>query len=350
MENLRRKSMEVNKVVEEVRSQLTGNKLDDYHFIKDKINELAKNPETVEAARALTPVLLEVVNPNELNQIREKMKREIANREALFAKAEKLMQENKFENAKVVLDKIAYQVKNLFEDDETYHYINIEEQFAFYIYTNLIYKGRKIVRFVPDHFYKYYYLLGITNMKLGLVEEAEKAFDESLRWFPNSFVVLLEKANVHFAKKELDKIPEVLKEAQKWCFVPSELARCYRAIGYYGFVTENYRLAMAGYLSSTIFDRTSDLRQELTAISQKMGQETFQPLTPDESKVELEKVGMLFGANMELLNMAMTLSSEFAAQKLYPAAIYLAQIVYGLTQDDNVKARVEELQNLANNK
>ena len=38
-------------IIKEIKSQLTGNRLQDYHFLKAKLDELAKNPETVEAAR-----------------------------------------------------------------------------------------------------------------------------------------------------------------------------------------------------------------------------------------------------------------------------------------------------------
>lgn len=341
--------MEVKKLVEEIKSQLTGNKLDDYHFIQDKMNELAKNPETIEVARALTPVLLEIVDPEQLNKLKESMKKEIGNREMLFAKAETLLKENKLENAKVVLDKIAYQVNGLFEDDDTYHYINIEEPFAFQVYTNMKYKGRKIVRFAPDHLFKYHYLRGVVNMKLGLVDEAEKAYNEALRWFPNSFSVLLELANVAIARRELDKVPELISEAQKYCFVPSELARCFRAIGYYGLIKEEYRLAMAGYLTSTIFDANVNIKNELGLAAQKLGQTEFKPLTPDESKEELKNVGIKFGANPELIKMAIVLSNEFANQKAYPTAIYFLRVAHSLTMDDSIKSRIEELEKLAKN-
>jgi tetratricopeptide (TPR) repeat protein len=341
--------MDIKKQVEEIRSQLTGNKLDDYHFIQDKMNELAKNPETIEVARALAPTLLEIVDPEHLNKLRESMKKEIGNREMLFAKAENLLKENKLENAKVVLDKIAYQLNNLFEDDETYHYINIEEPFAFQVYTNLKYKERKIVRFAPDHLFKYHYLRGVVNMKLGLIDDAEEAYNEALRWFPNSFSVLLELANVAIARRELDKVPGLIAEAQKYCFVPTELARCFRAIGYYGIVKEDYRLAMAGYLTSTIFDANVNITKELGLAAQKLGQTEFKPLTPDESKEELHKVGLVFGANPELIKMGVVLGNEFANQKAYPTAIYFLKIAHSLTMDEKIKERIEELEKLAKN-
>jgi len=339
--------MEINKIIEEVRNSLTGNTLDDYHFIQEKMNELAKNPETVDAARELAQLLLEVVKPDEVAQMREAMKKEIANREALFAKAENLFKEQKYENAKVVLDKISYQVKGLFEDDDTYHYVNIEEAFAFQVYTNLTYKGRKIIRLAPDHLYKYHYLRGVVCVRLGLLDEADAAFDEALRWFPNAFSVILEKANILMAKKQLDNVPALIAEAQKCCFIPQELARCFRAIGYYGFLIENYKLAMAGYLSSTIFDHQTDIKKELSLAAQKLGQTTFTPLTPDESKEELKKVGIIFGANMEIIKMALVLSKEFATRLSYPTAIYFLKVAYGLTHDEKIKARIDELENLA---
>lgn len=334
-------------IIKEIKSQLTGNRLQDYHFLKAKMDELAKSAETIEAARALAPLMMDVVRPDEIEEMKVKMQKDIKNREALFAKAENLFKEQKFENAKVVLDKICAQVKNLFEDDETYHYVNIEEAFAFQLYTNIMYKGDKIIRLTPDHVYKYNYLRGVVNIKLGLIDDAEEAYNEALRWFPNSFPVLLELANIGMARKQLDKVPALIAEAQKYCFIPSELARCFRAIGYYAFLIEDYRLAMAGYLSSTIFDQQTDIKKELSLAAQKLGQTEFKPLTPAESKAEVEKVGMVFGGNVDLIKMAIALSREFAARKNYQTAIYFMQVAYNLTHDDNIKTGIEELVNLS---
>ena len=332
--------MDITKIVEEVRSQLTGDRLKDYHFIKNKLDELAANPETLPAARELTQVMMEIIRPDEVEAMKEKMKPEIERREALFAKAETLFKEGKLENAKVVLDKIVAQVKGLFEDDEVYHYVNIEEAFSFQIYTNLAYKGDKIIRLTPDHVYKYHYLRGVVCAKLGLLDDAFKAYAEALRWFPNAFPVLLELANIAMAKKDFEKVPTIISAAQKYCFINSELARCFRAIGYYGIMVENFRLAMAGYLTSTIFDKTTDIKKELSLAATKLGQTTFTPLTPDESKQELEKVGMLFGGNVQIIRMAIALSNEFAARKNFQTAIYFLQIAFNLTQDQIGRAHV----------
>lgn len=334
-------------IIKEIKSQLTGNRLKDYHFLKNKLEELAKDPETIGIARELTPLMMDVIRPDEIEAIKVQMKKEISNREALFAKAEALYKEQKFENAKVVLDKICSQLTGLFEDTETYHYVNIEEAFSFQLYTNLMYKEQKIIRITPDHMYKYNYLRGVVDVKLGLLDEAEEAFYIALRWFPNAFPVLLELANIAMVKKDLDKVPSLIAEAQKYCFVPSELARCFRAAGYYGFLKEDYRLAMAGYLTSTIFDQTTDIKKELTMAAQNLGQTEFKPLTPDESKKELEKIGLIFGGNVEIIKMAIALSREFASRKNYQTAIYFMQVAYNLTRDDNIKAGLEELVNLS---
>lgn len=339
--------MEKELIIKQIKEQLTGNRLKDYHFLRGKLEELAKSPETVGVARELTSLMMDVIRPDEIEAMKAKMQKDINNREALFAKAENLYKEQKFENAKVVLDKICAQVKGLFEDDETYHYVNIEEAFAFQLYTNIMYKDQKIIRLTPDHVYKYNYLRGIVNVKLGLIDEAEEAFYVALRWFPNAFPVLLELANIAMMRKDLDRVPSLVVEAQKYCFVPSELARCFRAIGYYGFLKEDFRLAMAGYLSSTIFDQTTDIKKELTLAAQRMGQTEFKPLTPNESKAELEKVGMLFGGNVEIIKMAIALSREFAARKNYQTAIYFMQVAYNLTHDDNLKNSLEELVKLS---
>ncbi|MBQ9730737.1 MAG: hypothetical protein IJV94_01265 [Bacilli bacterium] len=335
--------MDKNKIIEEVKSQMTGDRLKDYHFLKDKLDELAKNPETIDIARELSPLLMEVVRPDEVEAMKEKMSKEIKNREALFVKAENLYKDDKLETAKVVLDKILLQVKGYFEDDEVYHYVNIEEAFAFQIYTNLIYKGEKIIRLTPDHMYKYNYLHGVVCTKLGLLDEARASYEKALRWFPNSFSVQLELANIAMAKKELDKVAPIIAEAQKYCFVPSELARCFRAIGYYAFLIEDFRLALAGYLSSTIFDQKTDIKKELVLACQKLGYDSFKPLTPAESKVEVEKVGMVFGGNIEIVKMAVALSREFATRTNYQTAIYFMQIAYNLTHDEGLKKRLDSL-------
>ena len=111
-------------------------------------------------------------------------------------------------------------------------------------------------------------------------------------------------------------------------------------------MTENYRLALAGYLSSTIFDRTTDIKKELTVAAQKLGQTKFTPLTPDESKEELTKHGFIFGANLDIVRMAIVLGKEFESRQAHPQALYFLSVAYNLTQDEKIKERMDELQNL----
>ena len=118
----------------------------------------------------------------------------------------------------------------------------------------------------------------------------------------------------------------------------------------YKYINVNKQITPTINIKSISSEETVNIlpnKKELTLAAQRMGQTEFKPLTPAESKAELEKVGMLFGGNVEIIKMAIALSREFAARKNYHTAIYFMQVAYNLTHDDNLKNSLEELVKLA---
>lgn len=335
--------MNVQEFINEIKSNLTGNKIEDLKYVREKVKEIQKGELTPELGNQISLIFNDIVRNDEMIELKEKLKKDIQIHESLFAKAENLFRENNLERAKVVLDKILAQVKDYFPEGDTFHLVNIEDAFAFQIYTNIYYKGDKIVTLVPDHMYKYYYLHGVVCTKLNLFDEAEKSLTQALRWFPTSFSVVLEIAHVKMMKKQFDDVMSLFKFALEYCFVPAEVSRCYRGIGFYAYQTGDYRLAMAAYLVSTIYDKQTDIRKELSVISQKMGQTKFEPLPPEESKKEFERVGLAFGANMNIINFAVALSKEFEQRGDLMTAHYFLRVAFGLTNNEDMKKHLDEL-------
>lgn len=342
--------MNVQDFINEIKSNLTGNKLEDLKYVREKVKEIKREELTKELGDQISLIFNEIVRNDEMIELKEKLIKEIKTHESLLTKAENLFREQNYERAKVVLDKIILQVKDYFVEGDTFHLVNIEDAFAFQVYTNMYYQGEKIVTLVPDHIYKYYYLHGVICTKLNLLDEAEKSLTIALRWFPTSFSVMLEIANVKMMKKQFDDVLPLFKLALQYCFIPGEISRAYRGVGFYAFQIENYRLAMAAYLVSTIYDKQTDIRKELSVISQKMGQEKFQPLPPEESKVEFEKVGLAFGANMSIINFAVSLSKEFELRGDLITAHYFLRIAFSLTNNEDMKKHLDELSEVIKSK
>lgn len=341
--------MNIEEILKDIRSHFTGKKVDDYNYIKERNRELAKEGAPYEVLDAVAKLILEVIDTDYMKNKKEELKKDIKNHESLFTKAENLFKQGNFEQAKVVLDKIIERLGNHFEDDDDFHYVNIEDAFAFQIYANVEYKDRKIIRLVPDHYYKYYYLHGVVCNKLGLKQDAFKSYISALRWFPTSFSVLIEVASLAISDKEYDKALNILKKAWRNCFVPSEIARIYRGLGFYAYNLENYRLAMASYLLSTAFDRNVNVSNELGVIAQKLGQTEFKPLTPQESKEELAKVGFGFGVNGQLLTAAQSLEKQFSERGELTTAHYFQRIVTGLVPNEGNKAKLKEMEDKLQN-
>lgn len=335
--------MNIQEIINEVKSHFTGDRKHDFNYVKTASREYAKQG-NIEVLNALSQLLLEVANNQEMKEIAESMKKDIKTNESLFAKAENLFKSQNNEQAKVVLDKILARVEGKFEDDDTYAYVNIEDAFAFQIYANIVHKSDKIVRLVPDHYYKYYYLHGVVSNKLGLHRDAFDSYVKALRWFPNSFPVLTEVANIAILDKEYDKALDLFKQSWSYCFVPSELSRLYRGVGYLHFLKEEYEVAMSAYLVSTVFDRNVNVSKELGVIAQKMGQTEFKPLTPQESRDHLAKIGFGFGANMQLIGMATALSQQFENQGQYQTALYFLRIAVSLAPTEESRNRLASLE------
>ncbi len=142
---------------------------------------------------------------------------------------------------------------------------------------------------------------------------------------------------------DMDSYVSLTKEIMNFAFRPKDLARGFRNLGYYFAEMQLYDVA-AGYLHlSLAYEKESNVAQsELYYIQSKVRGKSIQP-SDEQLRQYASQYGFPLGASGDVLGLAYTYGKHALEEKEFEKARYFLEIVYGLTDDEEVRTLLEKL-------
>lgn len=254
-------------------------------------------------------------------------------------------EENKRKGRVEIIDSVINnQVElGIFKDDKVSEYHDFGEFFEEALY-RYIYRLEKELRSAPFPYTEAYLIKGSVLIDLKRYEDAQKTFEEGLKWNPVSFSIRSEYIETFKVLGQIDKFFELSLDAFKVAFRPKQLARCYRNLGYYFIEKELYSEAMRCYILSTFMDKDSDQAQsEMYYIHSKTNGTVKEP-SMDEITACSEKYKFPIEPDKDVIGLAMAYGKNFVENGQKDGAKYLFQIAYDLVHDEDIKKILESLE------
>jgi len=217
------------------------------------------------------------------------------------------------------------------------------------LYERMLYWFRKrlpkLTRQAPYNFGKLYFAFGSILIDLHNIEGAKAALEKALRWNPSSAYYVLEYAETFKMTGDLEKFYELSREAFKTAYLPAQVARCYRNLGYYFVERELWDVAIQCFSASLCFDRGEKsekiVNSELNYIYSKTGEKIA--LGYDNLKTYAEQYGFPRGPDRDVVNFAYFQGKERFKDKEYDEAEYLISIAYDLVPFDEAKEMLDKI-------
>ena len=142
---------------------------------------------------------------------------------------------------------------------------------------------------------------------------------------------------------DLEQFFILTKEAFKIAFRPTDLAQCYRNLGYYFVEKKLWPEAIACNLLSLEYDKEAKAAQsELYYINNATDGKIPEP-SIDQTREYSKKYGFPFGPDRDILGLSYAYGKHFLEEKEPNAARYFLSITYGLTGDPEIKEIIEKL-------
>ncbi len=224
---------------------------------------------------------------------------------------------------------------------EYHSFLNPLEEILFYHYIGL----ENELAFIPfdEPLFDLYYIYGTLLLEKDDFAKAEEYLLKALRINPVSSKTILSLADIYKSKtRTYNRFFLYNVDALKFAYKNEDIARAYRNFGFF-YVEENQLdIAAAFYDFSLNFNFNKQALGELEYLKSR-GANTEMDRKGAERIIESKNVQI--GVNPFILDTLKFISADLENRKYYRGALYFYRILYDLTKDNIVLAKINSIQN-----
>lgn len=336
-----------NEIIDDIKSNLGENRELNRKYLSSQIDRYKDHPYSREIIREISRMMWDCLSDEEKEEFIEISERENPVMDILNEITEHLERAD-YETALDILKDFMKSFPNMFEDDKVseYHsFTNPLEEIIFLEYVG----AEKELRYIPDNqpLLDLYYIYGFLLFENQEFDEAEESLKRALKINPVSARVILELSEIYKMRTPtLNKFVLYTTNALKYAYMPQDIARCYRNLGYYYVEEGQLDVAVALYRYSMVFEMSINAYSELQYIESK-GQDINMDL--DDAAELIKAKNIQLGVNPFVLKTLHELSGEYEENGLYNQSLYFYNIIYELTHDEETFNKINEINEKLNN-
>ena len=339
--------MQFEEIMDLIRDGLTGEAEHDLPYLKDQMEKYKEHELAREILRECGRITYELLPADKKAELEEAAKKDDLGLDEQLEKAEFYLYKKDFDKAIEIIEPLAEKLDMLtaaeaFQNDSVSEYYCFTELFQ-EILQHQLSGSKKTFRNAPIPFAKVYNRYGIVLVDLKRYEEAGRTLEKSLRWNPIDADTMFEYAETFKLRGDLEKFFEVTKDAFRIAYRPVSVARCYRNLGYYFSEKRLWDVAAACIIMSTQYvPNDKNAQSELYYIEHMSGKRIKNP-DFDEFRKYAGEYGFPVGADDDILGLAAQFGKHFLNEGRNDMAEYFLTIFYELTDDEQVKAILEQI-------
>lgn len=228
-----------------------------------------------------------------------------------------------------------------YRDGATWEMHMFREPFEDVLYREL-YATEKEIRNVFDPVSEVYLQYASALFELERYAEATEAIRKAIKWSPTYAKNFFEYLELIKQSGDMEEFFRLTIETFRIAFIPQDIARCYRNLGYYFLEKQSYAEALACIVMSTNFDPDSKQAQQLLYFIQETGGRNVPKPTYESLQAYGEKYGFPVGASPEVLTLSYTYGKKYEEMGNADGMRYFYGILYNLTGDEEIKAILDK--------
>ena len=240
------------------------------------------------------------------------------------------------------LDKFINKYQSPFEndDDAEYHFFtNTLEELIFMRYIG----SKNEIKYIPTNqpVLDLYYIYGFLLLEDKQFEKSEKYLKKAIKINPVSSRVILELSEIYkIHTYTYNKYYMFVSDALKYAYYPQDIARCYRQLGFYYIEENQMEIALALFIYSMEYELSPQAYSEINYIQSKNSE---LKLNLDECINIIKNKNIQLGVNPFVLDTLYELADEYEKNRLYSQSLYYYEIIYDLTNDENILEKIKNI-------
>ena len=331
-------------IINEIKANLGENKELNKRYLSSQMEKYVDHPYNKEIIREISRMMWDCLTEEEQMEFAEISEKENPIMDILNDVSQDI-EMGEFEIALEKLDKFIENYPAMFEDDKVseYHFFtNPLEELLFYKYVG----AEKIVRYIPDNkpVLDLYYIYGFLLLETNKYDKAEEYLKKAIKINPVSSRIILELCEIYkLHTYNYNKYFMYATDALKYAYMPQDIARSYRSLGYYYIEENQFETAFALFRYSMEYELNPMAYSEINYIQNK---DKSIDLSLDESMKIIKNKNIQLGVNPFILETLDEFIREYEENKLYSQTLYFLELKYNLTNDEKLIEKIENLQEL----
>ena len=337
--------MDFNDIMNKITSGLTGDNKENISYLQKVIEEYKDHELSKEIIRACGRMIYELIPDDNKQELSKIVGNSMKSIDATIDEISYNIYKKEYDQALKLSEALVNSVENygMYSDDteSEYHTFNEPiEDLLFRYYTDT----DRCIRRANIPYSKIYFQYGNLLFELQRYEEAKSALEKALKWNPADVNILFEYSELFKMSGDIENYYKINKDIFKYVHTPSALARCYRNLGYYFVEKKNYEAATGCLYLSLQYDAENKTAiSELFYIRSVVGGEIKTP-SEEEMRKLAEKYDFPLGAHNDVIGVAYAYGKSFAEEGENDAAIYCFNIVYALTENEDIAKLIKMLE------
>lgn len=331
-------------IINEIKANLGENKELNKRYLSSQMEKYVDHPYNKEIIREISRMMWDCLTEEEQMEFAEISEKENPIMDILNDVSQDI-EMGEFKIALEKLDKFIENYPAMFEDDKVseYHFFtNPLEELLFYKYVG----AEKIVRYIPDNkpVLDLYYIYGFLLLETNKYDKAEEYLKKAIKINPVSSRIILELCEIYkLHTYNYNKYFMYATDALKYAYMPQDIARSYRSLGYYYIEENQFETAFALFRYSMEYELNPMAYSEINYIQNK---DKSIDLSLDESMKIIKNKNIQLGVNPFILETLDEFIREYEENKLYSQTLYFLELKYNLTNDEKLIEKIENLQEL----
>lgn len=251
---------------------------------------------------------------------------------------DKLVDERNITEAKVLAEKLYKKITVEFKETEKERFVSLRNPFEENLF-QLLFKQEKTLTRAPYDFARYITTYAYILTELGSPLDAIPVLQKAIEFNPVDCGPKFELAEVYKRLKNKKRLIEITIETLKVASSPAAIARCYANMGYSLTDFQEFDDAAAFYTASVMAYPDPAIPMEMQHLADLKGS-PVQYVGREKIEEILEKYGMEFGPNQDVISVAAQLASYYLGRKDLYNALNAMKLTYGLTGDENLKEMI----------
>jgi tetratricopeptide (TPR) repeat protein len=334
--------MEYCEIIRQITEKLTGNEEWDTALLNEQAELYRGHPWGDEINRAIGRLTFYLLPEEKQREVGGFIERHKVSEESILHEAKIKLEEGRLGEAEVLVQSLLPD-KDMPVEDKNSVFQAFREPFERILYD---YKFKPGKRIRPNQdinmqaLFFYAYLL----VEKKDFDAALEVLNRGLKYNPVDVHFLFEAAEIYKIHKDWPKFRSLTDRCHDFSFRPDDVARVYRNYGYMFVEREELDAAICCYATSRLFCDHEKAQSELFYISERLKKSIDLEMYMQKGDKILSKYGIAFGPSQDVLGLSYTVGKQCEEEGNTKEAIYYFSIFAGLTRDNEVLKKVDDLE------